>query len=812
MRRIFEARPTPPDSRRRFRSGPLVVLVVIAAVVAAQPPDRDASRREYLSRELDRWEVALGVWVRMLEDPYPLARARAVQVMASNMDDSRLSLLNRFAADADHRVREQVMLAAGRLGSPGLGLALHGLRDGFPVVRQAAVWAACHGGAGAFEPLTALLQTERSRPVLETLLANMWRLEGTAWEAHVARFAGHKNAYLRRAAAYSLARTGAPAARAAQRLLAADPEPVVRATILRGFERGELGARDREAILTAVEDSDWRVRAAACRVLAARDGMEVPAAAGRSIVAAFGSPHPQLAAAAVGAAGRQTGVGGNVDLIALIDGSQPWLAAEALSALSRRDPAAATEIAEAWQEDAQRWRRRGAARVASRLGAEIEARAAGDPDAGVRLAWLEPLGLEEARARREKLWEIVDHDRDPAVRAQALSLLRSADPAPTADRLVELFTAWADDEMPDARAEALVAAVAVTDSEEGRKGLLELALSDADPAVAAMVVNGVRGLGGSAVLPPREARHGQKWYAGLVEWAQTPRWLDVSTVRGTFRIRLETQATPITSREVWDLAAGGFYDGLDFHRVVPNFVVQGGDPRGDGWGGAGFVLPDEPSLKPFDSWRVGIATSGPNTGGSQFFVTLMPADHLTGHYTNFGEVVAGREVLTRIQVGDRIREVGAISGAEPPPLPPVLLGDLSWRELAGVPGWEAERAAYIPDPGSVEILRSAEGQYRVITVLGTWCSDSKREAPRLERVLEELGGERFSVRYLGVDRSKRVTDPEFPPGLLPDRTADRVPTVIVLDADGQELGRVVETAERPIEELLVEFLTVFEGW
>ena len=90
-----------------------------------------------------------------------------------------------------------------------------------------------------------------------------------------------------------------------------------------------------------------------------------------------------------------------------------------------------------------------------------------------------------------------------------------------------------------------------------------------------------------------------------------PRWLDVVTDRGTFRISLDLGTAPITAREIWDLAEEGFYDDLSFHRVVPNFVIQGGDPRGDGWGGPGFVIPDEPSLVPFDSWRVGIATSGP---------------------------------------------------------------------------------------------------------------------------------------------------------------------------------------------------------
>ena len=224
--------------------------------------------------------------------------------------------------------------------------------------------------------------------------------------------------------------------------------------------------------------------------------------------------------------------------------------------------------------------------------------------------------------------------------------------------------------MPDARAEALIAAVSEIESNEERAGVIALGLTDPDPAVAAMVISGVQSLGLDVKLPGREPRHGTRWFEELVEWVKEPRWLDVSTNRGAFRIRLDLESAPLTSREIWDLAADGFYDDLGFHRVVPNFVVQGGDPRGDGWGGPDFVLPDEPSLTPFDSWRVGVATSGPQTGGCQLFVTLLPADHLTGHYTNIGEVVAGREVLTSIQVGDKILSIKPLSGDQPPPLAP----------------------------------------------------------------------------------------------------------------------------------------------
>ncbi len=602
----------------------------------------------------------------MQQDPFASVRAQAVGVMASNVDTKRLPLLIRYMNDGDARVREQVMLAAGRMGQPGFRLAVRGLADSTPMVRQAAAWALAHGGPEAFELLSGHLAKERSRAVRETLLANLWRFEGAPWQASAASYAGNDDVHLRRAAAYSLSRSGDDSARAAQRKLATDPEPVIRATVLRGFGRGQLDEKDLVVLQAALDDADWRVRAAACGALAAQGPAALSPEAAQKIVADFSSPHPHLAVSAVAAAATQPQVGTASELLGLVRGDETWLASEALVALAQKDPSKAVAVARTWSESDDLWRRRAAARTATELGADFEKRVAADTDPSVRLAWLSTLDEGATRERLEILVGLVKNDSDPAVRANALSLLRLAGVAPGVEELVGFYAAWNRDSMPDARAEALIAAVAVSDSTEDRAAIMALGLTDSDPAVAAMVINGARSLDLDVALPTREPRHGIRWYEELVEWVNTPRWLDVSTDRGSFRIRLDLGAAPLTSREISDLAADGFYDGLGFHRVVPNFVVQGGDPRGDGWGGPGFVLPDEPSLDPFDSWRVGVATSGPETGGCQLFVTLLPADHLTGHYTNIGEVVAGREVLTKLQVGDRILTIKPLSGSELP--------------------------------------------------------------------------------------------------------------------------------------------------
>ncbi|MFH2051401.1 MAG: peptidylprolyl isomerase [bacterium] len=131
-----------------------------------------------------------------------------------------------------------------------------------------------------------------------------------------------------------------------------------------------------------------------------------------------------------------------------------------------------------------------------------------------------------------------------------------------------------------------------------------------------------------------------------------PRVLCV-TDKGTFTITLFGDLAPNTCAVFLDLIGRGFYDGLTFHRVVPDFVVQGGCPRGDGWGGPGYNIRSEWSPTPFRRGIVGIAHDGKDTGGSQFFVTLSEQPHLNGRYTVFGEVTEGMEVVDRMEIGDR---------------------------------------------------------------------------------------------------------------------------------------------------------------
>ena len=119
---------------------------------------------------------------------------------------------------------------------------------------------------------------------------------------------------------------------------------------------------------------------------------------------------------------------------------------------------------------------------------------------------------------------------------------------------------------------------------------------------------------------------------------------------GDMKIRLYDDKAPITTGNFKKLTEKGFYDGLIFHRVIKGFMIQGGDPEGRGTGGPGYKIKDEfsPSLKHNKKGILSMANAGPNTGGSQFFITLAPTPHLDGKHAVFGEVIEGLDVLEKI--------------------------------------------------------------------------------------------------------------------------------------------------------------------
>ncbi len=132
----------------------------------------------------------------------------------------------------------------------------------------------------------------------------------------------------------------------------------------------------------------------------------------------------------------------------------------------------------------------------------------------------------------------------------------------------------------------------------------------------------------------------------------------LDTDRGPLLVELHREAAPRHVESFLELAEAGFYDGLDIHRVVPNFVVQGLDPRGDGWGVGGRRMPDEFNTLAYDTGVIGMPSAGePHTGGCQIFFTHIPTPHLDGRYTAFGRIVEGESSIPRFEIGDRIRSV-----------------------------------------------------------------------------------------------------------------------------------------------------------
>ncbi len=131
----------------------------------------------------------------------------------------------------------------------------------------------------------------------------------------------------------------------------------------------------------------------------------------------------------------------------------------------------------------------------------------------------------------------------------------------------------------------------------------------------------------------------------------------IRTNKGDIHLQLNPAEAPLTVNNFVALARDGYFDGVTFHRVVPHFVIQGGDPTGTGSGGPGYKFQDEPVKRQYKAGTVAMANAGPNTNGSQFFICLEDQPDLPANYTIFGDTVAGMDVVRNIRVGDVMQSV-----------------------------------------------------------------------------------------------------------------------------------------------------------
>src|SRR5688572_24784169 len=140
----------------------------------------------------------------------------------------------------------------------------------------------------------------------------------------------------------------------------------------------------------------------------------------------------------------------------------------------------------------------------------------------------------------------------------------------------------------------------------------------------------------------------------------------LNTDKGAIEGTIFASKVPMTAANFLNLAKRGYYDGIKFHRVIPNFMIQGGDPTGSGMGGPGYKFGDEihPSLKHSKPGLFSMANAGPGTNGSQFFITHVPTPHLDGKHAIFGEVTKGQDVVNAIAQGDKITAIEILDSTD----------------------------------------------------------------------------------------------------------------------------------------------------
>lgn len=644
----------------------------------------------------DRRELAPDAWdellVRAESAEVRLAAARAVGRLR---EPQLLPLLRRaLPVEREESVRCEIAFAFGQIGSAEvLPEVLRLAREDSVLVRAVAAEALGKlGEPSATSDLLALCKDPHSEVRKQALLA-LARLVGrravppaTVTEEQQAQLLSGLSTALHDVdpevcwrAAYALSEVEVPGRIPRLRELLTSEIGWARLFAARGLGRiGVDGGASADDLVGLLEDPDAHVAAAAAEAVGLLGGSSHVLPLAQSSMRAQGPADHHVRAATLQAlvdlharlASREEASEGESfrRVIAALmerslqDPSQSVRRA-ALRGLARLDAGRAQPVVTQWAQSDVHWNRQFAAEAAASLGTTAALplldRLAKDPSPAVSVAALESLGQrEEWRAYARPAALAALKRADLAVRATALTLLKDVGTNEDWPLVRDTLQRARSLDEAELRVGALEVAVAIGGADA--LPLLQEALSDVSLAVRDVARREYRKLAIAAPVPAHVAEAlpstGLEEADLLRNPARRPR-VALHTDRGRVVVELLPAVAPRHVKSFLRLAQGGVYDGLSFHRVVTGFVVQGLDPRGDGWGTAGVFLRDEISAVPYLRGSVGMPNAGRDSGGCQLFITHLPTPHLDGRYTVFGQVIEGMDVVDALDLGDRCQRV-----------------------------------------------------------------------------------------------------------------------------------------------------------
>ena len=601
-------------------------------------------RREYDAPLAEAW----------LHHENPTHRARAALMLArvgpANEHAPIVAALAPLTADAERTVRVTAAFALGQIGDAAAAPTLLTFAsDGDGDVAAEAVEALSKLAPALPLASYAPLLNDARPGVHARAVRFLFRFRSDEASALAERELESPSPAIRREAAYALARRAYAPSRAKLELVLTDPDPPTRSYAARALG-GIASAESLAPLVEALLDPQTIVRTNAVVAvgrIAAKDpkAIERPELAGDTlrIVGLSDDPDPGVRALATETLGWYAAKNeiARKRLLDIATSGSRWDREIAAGAIARNlgdDALLPAELSD--------WAKVRVLESGGAVAEKMRVRWANDPSPLVRIYAINTIADNDVDAHLAMVRAALD-DADPVVRGYALDRFAKSK-AP--DRAA-VFVAAEERARRDKQNDARVAAVRGLGEAE-----LRPLLGDKDPVIRRVAAETIEQLGKPRPrYTPLPIDKPAAEYAEIVQWSREPHTATIHMVRGNVLVALMSQDAPLTAWNFATLARAGFFNDTTFMRVVPNFVVQGGDPRNDMEGGPGYAIRDEMNLQKYTRGAVGMALSGPDTGGSQFFITHSPQPHLDGGYTIFGRVTEGmNDVVDQTERGDRV--------------------------------------------------------------------------------------------------------------------------------------------------------------